>query len=93
MKDVLKDGPAEHVIQGLAPTADAYDDAIKCLLNRYNWPHLIHQAPVRAIVDVPSLKGGSGKELRCLHDVLLQNYRAFRAMNEDKFLRLCSLVS
>ena len=54
--------------------ADTYDDAIECLLTRYDQPHLIYQSHVRAIMDVPSLKDGNEKEMRCLHDVLLQHY-------------------
>ena len=33
LKDALKDGPAERVIQGLAQTTGTYDEAIECLLN------------------------------------------------------------
>ena len=36
-------------------------------------------------VDVPSLKEGNAKVIRCLHDALLQHNRALKAMNEDKF--------
>ena len=61
LKDTMKDVPAERVIQGLAQTGDSYDDAIECLLNRYDQPRLIHQAHVRAILDDPSLKEGNGK--------------------------------
>ena len=56
LKDVLKDGPAEHIIQGLVQMAGAYDEAIEGLLNQYNRSHLIHQAHVCAILDVPPLK-------------------------------------
>ena len=59
--------------------------SIECLLNRYDRPRLIHQAQVCAIINVPSLKEGNGNEIRCLHDVQLQHYRALKAMNEDKF--------
>ena len=71
--------------KGWHKTADTYDDAIECMQNRYDRPRLIHQAHVRAIIDVPCLKEGNGKEIRCLHDILLQHYRAIKAMNEDKF--------
>ena len=33
LKDALKDGPAEHVIQGLVQTIGTYDEAFECLLN------------------------------------------------------------
>ena len=36
LKDPLKEGPAESVIQGLAQTAGTYDEAIECLVNRYD---------------------------------------------------------
>ena len=85
LKDTVKDGPAECVTQGLAQTVDTYDEAIECLLNRYDWLHLIHQAHICAILDVPSLKEDNGKEIRHLHDALLQHYLTLRAMNEDNF--------
>ena len=85
LKDSLKDGPAEHVIQGQAPTAGTYDETIECLLNWYNQPCLINQAHVRSILDVQSLKEDNGKELRHFDDVLLQHYRALKALDEDNF--------
>ena len=36
-------------------------------------------------MEAPSLKEGNGKEIRCLHDVLLQNYRAIKAMDPVNF--------
>ena len=74
LKDALKDGPAERVIQGLAQTAGTNNEAIERLLNWYDQPRLIHQAPIRAILNVLSLKEGNGKDLRCFHDVPLQHY-------------------
>ena len=61
LKDALKDGPTEYVIQGLAQNAGTYDETIECLVNQYDRPRLIHQAHVRAIMDAPSLKKGNGK--------------------------------
>ena len=92
LKDALKNGHAERIIQGLAQTADTYDDATECLLNRYDRLRLIHQAHVHAIMDVPSLKEGNGKEIRCLHDVLVQHYRALKAMDEDNFETLLTAI-
>ena len=34
LKDALKDGPAECIIQGLAQTAGTYNEVIECLLNQ-----------------------------------------------------------
>ena len=51
------------------------------LLKRYDRPRLIHQSHVRAIVDAPVVKEGSGKELRRLHDVLSQHLRALKTMD------------
>ena len=49
LKDALKDGFAECIIQGLTQIAGTYDKVFKCLLNRYDRPRLIDQAHVRAI--------------------------------------------
>ena len=62
-----------------------YDDAIECLLNRYDWSHLIHQAHVHAIMDVLSSREGNKKGIRSLRDVLLQHCRALEAIDKDNF--------
>lgn len=83
LKDSLKDGPARHAIEGLAQTAENYEEAITCLRKRYDRPRLIHQAHVRAVVEAPPLKDGSGRELRRLHDVINQHMRAITAMTDN----------
>ena len=59
------------------------NEAIECLKSRYDRPRLIHQTHVRAILDAPPLKDGSGKELCRLHDVILQHRRALKAMDYE----------
>ena len=54
-----------------------------CLQRRYDRPRLIHQAHVRAVIEAPHLKEGSGKELRHLHDVINQHMRAITTMFGD----------
>ena len=76
----LKDGSAKNVIEGLSHSGDCYLEAVECLKGRYNCPRLIHQAHVRVILEAPSLKTGGGKELRRLHDIILQHLRALKAM-------------
>lgn len=51
--------------------------------SRYDRPRLIHKAHVRAILDNPTLKEGSGKELRHLHDTVQQHLRALKAMGSE----------
>ena len=53
------------------------------LRKRFDRPRLIHQAHVRAILCAPALKTGSGKELRRLHDTLVQHLRALKAMKSE----------
>ena len=62
LKDTLKDGPAAGVIQGLAQMAGTYDKAVECLLNRYDRPHLIHQAHMHFVMEVLFLKEGNAKK-------------------------------
>ena len=78
LRHAVKDGPAKRIIEGLSQSAETYTEAIDGLQKRYDRPHLIHQAHVRAITEVPSLSDGSGKELRRLHNVANQNLRALK---------------
>ena len=90
LRDVLKDGPAGHVIESLTHNAECYKEAIDCLRKRYDQPHVIHRAHSHAILDAASLKDGNSKELRCLHDVAKQHLRALRVM---KYETLASFVT
>ena len=83
LRHALKDGSAKSVVEGLSRSGDHYDEAITCLKTRYDRPRLIHQAHVRKIIEIPSLKDGSGKELRRLHDTAQQHLRALKALGHD----------
>ena len=76
LKQSLKGGSAKQTIEGLSRSGDNYGETIECLKARYDTPRLIHEAHVRAILEAPSLKDGSGKELRHLHDITQQHLRA-----------------
>ena len=60
-----------------------YDEALKCLQKRYDMPHLLHQAHVGAIVEVPGLKEGNSKELRLLYDVCSQHLWVLKTIRYD----------
>ena len=47
---------------------------------------------MHAIVEAPSLKDGSGKELRRLHDVLAQHLQAPKVMYYELGLFITSLI-
>ena len=79
----LKYGNARNLIEGLFGSGSQYCEAINCLRKRFDRPCLLHQANVRAIVDAPPLKDGSGKELRRLHDVVVQYVCALKAMDHE----------
>ena len=83
LRQSLKDGSARNAIEGLSRSGEQYKEAIQCLQNRYNRPRMIHQAHVRKIVEAPSLKDSTGRELRRLHDVLQQHLRALKAMGKE----------
>ena len=72
--------------------AGTYDDAIKCLLNRYNRLRLIYQAHIHAILDVLFVKEGNGKEQQHFHDITMQHYRALDATKEDSFETLLMAI-
>ena len=48
LRQALKDGPAQNVMEGLSQTVKNYEEAVKCLQECYDWPTLIDQAHVLA---------------------------------------------
>ena len=68
-----------------------YDEAIKCLKDRFNHPKLIHEAHVRKILELPTLKEGNGKELRTLHDTAQQHIHALKCMDHEPSTSLMQL--
>ena len=63
LQQSLKGGSAKNTIEGLSRSGEYYAEAIECLRSRYDRPRLIHQTHVRKILEAPSLKDGTGKEL------------------------------
>ena len=85
LRDAVECGPAKKVIQGLAHSAGTYQEAVKCLQQRYDRPRFIHQKHVKTIVEIPTVKSGSGRELRHLHDLVSQHLRSLRTIKGDTF--------
>ena len=83
LQNSIKDKTAKGLIEGLTRSSEHYDEAVKCLLSRYDRPRVIHQAHVRRIVDAPPLKEGTGKEIRQLHDLVVQHLRALKALGHE----------
>ena len=83
LQQALKCGSAKSSIEGLSRTGDNYEEAVQCLKARYNRPRLIHQAHVKTILDAVPLKEGTGKEIRKLHDTVLQHLRALKSMGYE----------
>ena len=81
LKNAIKDSPVKATIDGLSQSGDNYQEAVDTLKARYDHPCLVHQAHVRSIVDAPSLKEGSGRELRRLYDTVQQHLRALKSMD------------
>ena len=71
LRHSLKDGAAKGIIEGLSKSDEQYDEAVKCLIDRFNRPKLIHEAHVQRILGIPTMKEGNGKELRALHDTAI----------------------
>ena len=71
------------MIEGLTRTGDNYAMAVECLKTRYDRPRIIHQTHVHKIADIPTLKHGSGKELRHLYDTAQQHVRALKSMGYE----------
>ena len=83
LQNALKDKTAKSTIEGLTKSGEHYEEAVKCLQTRYNRPRMVHQTHVRRIVEAPSLKDGTGKELRTLHDTVVQHLGALKALGHE----------
>ena len=81
-KPCIRSGSARTVIEGLSLSVI---NTVKpcCLKQRYDRPRLLHKAHVRTIMDTPSLKDGSRKELHRLHYMLQQHLRALTTMKYE----------
>ena len=84
LQNAIKDKTAKSLIAGLTKSSDHYDEAIKCLQERYDRPRQIHQTHVRRIVEAPALKDGTGKEIRALHDLDISELSSHWATNHRK---------
>ena len=47
-----QDGPARNVIKGLTQAAESYQEAVRCLKDRYDRPRLAHREHVSNMLDV-----------------------------------------
>lgn len=83
LQNALKDKAAKSTIEGLTKSGEHYEEAVKCLQSRYDRPRMVHQTHVRRIVEASSLKDGTGKELRTLHDTVVQHLRALKALGHE----------
>ena len=80
------------MIQGLTRTSENYEEAIKCLKERYDRPRLVQEEHIRSIVDAVPVKNSSDKELRRLYDAATQHYRALKAAKSDSFDTVLTVI-
>ena len=80
---LYRDRTAKSLIAGLTKSSDHYDEAVKCLQERYDRPRQIHQTHVRRIVEATPLKDGTGREIRALHDLVVQHLRALKSLGHE----------
>ena len=92
LRDALKNGPARNVVQGLTQTAESYQEAVRCLKERYDRPRLIHREHVRNILQAPPLKACNGRELRRLCDLCTQHIRAIKASDDYEIDTLLTVI-
>ena len=92
LQDALKDSPARFMIPGLIRISKNYEEAIKCLKERYDWPRLVQEEHIRSIVDAVPVKNGRDKELRRLYDAATQHYRALKAAKSYLFDTVLTMI-
>ena len=62
-----------------------YEEAVKFLRKNYNKPRIVHQSHVKALVEAPIIRTGSGRELQQLHNVVSCHVRSRRTFQGDIF--------
>ena len=72
-------------MQGLSHSAGTYQKAVKYLQQGFDRPRFIHQKYVKTIVEIITIKVGTGRELRQLHDLVSQHVRSLRTVKGDTF--------
>lgn len=83
LQHALKEGAAKSIVEGLSQSGEHYDEAVKCLMARFDRPRLIHRTHVKMILDAPQVRDGSGKEIRRLHDIVQQHIHALTSLGEE----------
>ena len=92
LQDTLKGSPARFMIQGLTRTSENYEEAFKCLKERYDRPRLVQEEHIRSIMDTVPVKNGNDKELPSLYDAATQHYRALNAAKSDSFDTVLTVI-
>ena len=80
LQNLLRDGSAKNVVDGLSQGGEHYSEAIASLKLHFDQPRLIHQIHVRTILEVPLMWEGNAKELCHLHDIITQHLCALKSM-------------
>ena len=91
LQQSLSDSTAKGIIAGLSHTGEQYNEAVKCLTEKYDQPCTIHRAHVKALINRPSMKTGSSQELAKVHENFMQHWGALKLMEEDlsSFMTAC----
>ena len=96
LQDALKNGRARFAIEELTRTSDSYEEAIKCLKERYDCPHYVLEEHIHSIlhvlVDATPVKNDSEKEIHRLYDAATQHYHAMKAAKADSFKMLLTVI-
>ena len=83
LQNAIKDKTAKGSIAGLTKSRNHYDEAVKCLQERYDYPCQVHQTHVRRIAEATPLKDGIGKEIRAFHDLVIQHLKALKSLGHE----------
>ena len=86
LQQSIKEGSAKPIIYKVS--GEQYDEAIECLVARFDRPRLLHQTHVKTLLDTPSVHDGNGRELRRLHDISQQHIVPLRPWVKSHLPRL-----
>ena len=92
LQEAGKNGPAKFFFKGSNQMSECYEEAIRCLKERYHHPGFFQEQHICSIVDAVPVKNGNNKELHHFYDAAIQHHWALKAAKADLFEKLLTVI-
>jgi hypothetical protein len=79
----LKQGSAFAVIKGLSLTGEHYEEAVSCLLQKYDRPRLLHLSHVKAFETLANSMSQASTDVGKVYEQALSHWRALKLLKTE----------